>query len=150
MLLGQAAPASCALAMQRRWIKSRWRLTGSINLSKSYVNTLTRRYVRTFQRVNVRTQSIQLSFKHRRFRNMTIEHAEPQAADTPAVVQEQLYCALTGQPINAETAYWAPPLVTARELVAAIVGGALHSPATLGLLSAIALIVVPIVLLAMR
>ena len=115
---------------------------------------------------------------------MAIEYAEPPTGEAPAVVQEQLYCALTGQPINAETAYWAPPLVTVRELVAAIVGGALHSPATLGqllfaeqpnvpydpamhaelaarrsseqvkllvgLLSAIALIVVPIVLLAMR
>ena len=115
---------------------------------------------------------------------MAIEYAEPQAADTPAVVQEQIYCSLTGQPIDAETAYWAPPLVTARELVAAIVGGALHSPATLGqvlfaeqpnvpydpairaelaarrsseqlkllvgLLLAIALIIAPIVLLAMR
>jgi hypothetical protein len=115
---------------------------------------------------------------------MAIEYAEPQISDTPAVVQEQLYCALTGKPVNADTAYWAPPLVTARELVAAIISGALHSPGTLshilfaeqpnvpydpavrqqlaarrsseqlklliGLLSAIALIVVPIVLLAMR
>jgi len=115
---------------------------------------------------------------------MTIEYAEPQTSDTPAVVQEQLYCALTGKPISAEAAYWAPPLVTARQLVAAIIGGLLHSPGTLshilfaeqpnvpydpavrvqlasrrsseqlkllvGLLSAIALIVLPIVLLAMR
>lgn len=115
---------------------------------------------------------------------MAIDYAEPQANDAPAVVHEQLYCALTGKPIAAETAYWAPPLVTARELVAAIIGALLHSPGTLGhilfaeqpnvpydpavraqlaslrsseqlkllvgLLVAIALIVVPIVLLAMR
>lgn len=115
---------------------------------------------------------------------MAIEYAEPQTSDTPSVVQEQLYCALTGTPISAENAYWAPPLVTARELVAAIIGGVLHSPGTLGhilfaeqpnvpydpairaqlasrrsseqlkllvgLLAAIALIAVPIVLLAMR
>ena len=114
---------------------------------------------------------------------MIMEHTEPQTADAPEVVQEQLHCALTGAPVNAETAYWAPPLVTARELVAAIIHGALHTPGTLshilfaeqpnvpydpavreelaarrsseqlklvvGLLLAIALIVVPIVLLAM-
>ena len=104
-------------------------------------------------------------------------------ASTPDVVEEQLYCALTGVPVSAETAYWAPPFVTARELVAAIVGGQLHAPGTrghilfaeqpnvpydpavrdqlaarrsseqlkllVGLLLAIALVVIPIVLLAM-
>jgi hypothetical protein len=49
-----------------------------------------------------------------------------------AVVSEQLYCALTGKPISAEEAYWAPPLVTFRELTSAIAHGLLHSPATLG------------------
>lgn len=115
---------------------------------------------------------------------MAIEYAETQSGARSTVVQEQLHCALTGRPVSAETAYWAPPLVTARELVAAIVGAAMRSPATLshilfaeqpnvpyhpdvreqlaarrtseqfkllvGLLLAIALIVVPIVLLAMR
>jgi len=116
---------------------------------------------------------------------MAVDYAEtPNMASTPAVVNEQLYCALTGKPISAETAYWAPPLVTARELVAAVVNGALFAPGTLslilfeqqpnvpydpamreqlatrrsaeqlklliGLLTIIALIVVPIVLLAMR
>ena len=111
---------------------------------------------------------------------MAIEYVE-----TPsAIIQEQLHCALTGRPVSAETAYWAPPLVTARELVVTIMRGAMHSPATLshvlfadqpnvpyhpdvreqlsarrtseqfkllvGLLLAIALIVVPIVILAMR
>jgi len=115
---------------------------------------------------------------------MAIEYAEPQPDTRSAIVEEQLYCALTGKPISAATAYWAPPLVTARQLVATIVGGLLHAPGTLGhvlfaeqpnvpydpevraqlaarrsseqlklvvgLLLAIALIVVPIVLLAMR
>ena len=114
---------------------------------------------------------------------MVIEHVTSQIS-TPTVVEEQLYCALSGVPVKAETAYWAPPLVTARELVAAIVRGAMHSPGTLshilfadqpnvpydpavreqlaarrsseqlkllvGLLAAIALVVIPIVLLAMR
>lgn len=53
--------------------------------------------------------------------------------DMPAqVVQEQLHCALTGKPISAEEAYWAPPLVTMRELVTTVAQTALRAPATLG------------------
>lgn len=48
------------------------------------------------------------------------------------IVHEQLYCALTGAPISAEEAYWAPPLVTFRQLIAAIMQGLTHSPGTLG------------------
>lgn len=49
----------------------------------------------------------------------------------PIVVDEQLYCALTGRPISREEAYWAPPLVTARELVTTIFSTLLHNPAYL-------------------
>jgi hypothetical protein len=49
-----------------------------------------------------------------------------------AVVDEQLVCALTGKPIRAEDAYWAPPLVTARELVATVLGNMFRSPGNLG------------------
>lgn len=114
---------------------------------------------------------------------MAVEYAEKPVTNTTAQ-NEQLYCALTGVPISAETAYWAPPLVTAGELVRAVVNGLLHSPGTLsrvlfdemppvpydpavreqlaarrsteqikllvGMLVIIALIAVPIVLLAMR
>ncbi len=61
-----------------------------------------------------------------------------QAANMPAggasaeVVEEQLHCALTGRPINAQEAYWAPPLITARDLVTTIVRAAIHAPSTLG------------------
>ena len=48
------------------------------------------------------------------------------------VVDEQLFCALTGKPISADTAYWAPPLVTARDLVTAVVSNLFRSPANLG------------------
>jgi hypothetical protein len=48
------------------------------------------------------------------------------------IVHEQLYCALTGAPVSAEEAYWAPPLVTFGQLVAAIVQSLRHSPSTLG------------------
>jgi hypothetical protein len=114
----------------------------------------------------------------------TTHYAEPQPANHAVVIEEQLRCALTGKPISADTAYWAPPLVTASELVSTIVRGVLHSPGTLsqvllaeqpnvpydpavraqlaarrsseqvkllvGLLLAIAVIVVPILFLAMR
>ena len=115
---------------------------------------------------------------------MAIDQIAAPATPQPNVVEEQLYCALTGQPITADKAYWAPPLVTARELVTTIVSAALTSPGTLshilfdeqpnvpyapqareqlaarrsteqlkllvGLLVVVALIVAPIVLLAMR
>jgi hypothetical protein len=56
--------------------------------------------------------------------------------DTPTgrktIVQEQLYCALTGAPITAEEAYWAPPLVTARQLVMTIFSNLFRTPGNLG------------------
>ena len=51
---------------------------------------------------------------------------------TKEIIHEQLYCALTGVPVSAEEAYWAPPLVTFRQLIAAITRGLAHSPGTLG------------------
>jgi hypothetical protein len=50
----------------------------------------------------------------------------------PAVVQDQLRCALTGRPLTADEAYWAPPLVTMRELVGAVLYALFRAPATLG------------------
>ena len=52
--------------------------------------------------------------------------------ENKAVVEERLVCALTGKPISAAEAYWAPPLVTARELVSAIVSNLVHTPGNLG------------------
>ena len=54
------------------------------------------------------------------------------APTTKEIVHEQLYCALTGVPVSAEEAYWAPPLVTFRQLVSAITHGLVHAPGTLG------------------
>jgi hypothetical protein len=54
------------------------------------------------------------------------------AARNKTVVVEQLFCALTGTPVSAEEAYWAPPLVTARELVTTIVSNLLRTPGNLG------------------
>jgi len=63
---------------------------------------------------------------------MAIDHMEAPAADKGQIVEEQLFCALTGQPISAAEAYWAPPLVTARDLVTTIGRAALRAPGTLG------------------
>jgi hypothetical protein len=60
----------------------------------------------------------------------TPTHTSPAPATT--VVDEQLYCALTGKPISHHEAYWAPPLVTARDLVAAIGTAIFRAPDTLG------------------
>jgi hypothetical protein len=115
---------------------------------------------------------------------MTIEYTNKAITLQPTPTNEQLYCALTGVPVDAATAYWAPPLVTAGQLVRAVINGLLHSPGTLshmlfdempnvpyapavrdrlaarrsseqvkllvGMLVSIALVAVPIILLAMR
>src|SRR5262245_26568707 len=62
---------------------------------------------------------------------MAIDYAAAEPG-TKEIVHEQLYCALTGVPVSAEEAYWAPPLVTFSELIGAIKYGLLHSPGTLG------------------
>lgn len=55
--------------------------------------------------------------------------SHPQPA---TVVDEEIFCALTGKPLKRDEAYWAPPLVTARELVTTIVHALMHAPDTLG------------------
>ena len=62
---------------------------------------------------------------------MAIDYATEESG-TKVIVHEQLYCALTGVPVSAEEAYWAPPLVTFRQLTTAIIQGLTHSPGTLG------------------
>jgi len=62
---------------------------------------------------------------------MAIDYATAEPS-TKEIVHEQLYCALTGVPVSNEEAYWAPPLVTFRQLITAITHGLAHSPGTLG------------------
>jgi hypothetical protein len=62
---------------------------------------------------------------------MAIDYATAESG-TKEIVHEQLYCALTSVPISADEAYWAPPLVTFRQLITAITQGLTHSPGTLG------------------
>ncbi|MEN9939084.1 MAG: hypothetical protein RLZZ387_5663 [Chloroflexota bacterium] len=61
-----------------------------------------------------------------------IDTVPGETGEQPAVVSEQLYCALTKRPISHDEAYWAPPLVTARQLVTAVVTGLVSAPGTLG------------------
>lgn len=49
-----------------------------------------------------------------------------------AVVEEQLVCALTGQPVSHADAYWAPPLITARQLTSTVLSALFTAPSTLG------------------
>ncbi len=65
---------------------------------------------------------------------MAIEIAEAQVADTPsaAPAEEQLICSLTGQALTPAEVYWAPPLVTARQLVGTIITTLVHAPGNLG------------------
>jgi hypothetical protein len=115
---------------------------------------------------------------------MTADAGTSHNQPATAVIDEQLFCALTGKPVSHADAYWAPPLVTARELVGAILTALFRAPGTLssilfaeqpnvpyapdardllaqrrsaeqlkllgGLLVVAALIVVPIILIAMR
>jgi hypothetical protein len=48
------------------------------------------------------------------------------------VVEEQLYCSLTGRPITRDEAYWAPPFITARQLVSTLATALVSAPGTLG------------------
>ena len=55
---------------------------------------------------------------------MAIDHAKAPAPTRPEIVDEQLFCALTGRPVSAAEAYWAPPLVTVREPAGLVVSWA--------------------------
>jgi hypothetical protein len=62
--------------------------------------------------------------------NMSNPPAEPSPA--PVMVNGELRCALTGRSIMPHEAYWAPPLITTRELLSTLVNTALHTPSNLG------------------
>lgn len=64
---------------------------------------------------------------------MATEIADNHTFDqAPTIVSEQLFCSLTGKPLRAGEIYWAPPLVTARELVVTIVGTLFRAPGNFG------------------
>jgi len=64
---------------------------------------------------------------------MQVNTTQQPSPEQPAmVVDEQLHCSLTGKPIRSEEAYWAPPLITFRELVTTVVHTVMHTPNELG------------------
>jgi hypothetical protein len=64
---------------------------------------------------------------------MSVQMTSPgKATDTPSVVSGEVTCALTGRTLRAEEAYWAPPVITARQLVTALVSNAVRTPSNLG------------------
>lgn len=55
-----------------------------------------------------------------------------QGVKQPLVVSGEVRCALTGKTLRAEDAYWAPPLITARDLIGAVATNLLRTPSNLG------------------
>ena len=50
----------------------------------------------------------------------------------PTLVSGELRCALTGRPLRADEAYWAPPLITARQLLSTLFRTLATTPGALG------------------
>lgn len=63
---------------------------------------------------------------------MSIQLSDVPIENPPMVIQGELRCALTGKVITMEEAYWAPPLITTRELISTIVVTAMRAPKNLG------------------
>ena len=61
---------------------------------------------------------------------MTTEFAS--SAHPTTTTNSPLFCALTGKPITPEEAYWAPPLITTRQLVTTLVSTAVRAPGNIG------------------
>ncbi|GAB4449227.1 MAG: hypothetical protein OHK0015_54360 [Chloroflexi bacterium OHK40] len=63
---------------------------------------------------------------------LTSPQSAPAHEAEPTVVSGELRCALTGRQLRPDEAYWAPPLVTAHQLIAAVLRTLLTAPGTLG------------------
>jgi hypothetical protein len=50
----------------------------------------------------------------------------------PTILSGELRCALSGRQLRADEAYWAPPLITARELFTTLVRTLFTAPGSLG------------------
>lgn len=64
------------------------------------------------------------------FSNQTQPSASPHRPATTG--DEMVVCALSGQPVRADEAHWAPPLITTTELIRTLVTTALQTPGLLG------------------
>lgn len=63
---------------------------------------------------------------------MSVQSSDFSAKQPPTVVNGELRCALTGREISADEAYWAPPVVSAGELIKTVVVTAVRTPGNLG------------------
>jgi len=62
-----------------------------------------------------------------------ISHSQPLSRDQePIVVSGELRCALTGKQLSPDEVYWAPPLITAQQLVATLARALVTTPGALG------------------
>lgn len=61
-----------------------------------------------------------------------VSRSSIQSEQPKVMVNEQLHCALTGKPVRADEAYWAPPLITTGELIGTLVRTAIRTPSLLG------------------
>ncbi len=61
----------------------------------------------------------------------TAQSQADHSAET-TVISGELRCALTGRPLRADEAYWAPPLITARQLLVTFFTTLFTAPNTLG------------------
>lgn len=57
---------------------------------------------------------------------------QPASEAEPAVVSGEIRCALTGRVLTPEEAYWAPPLITTRQLITSVLQTMLTTPGNLG------------------
>ncbi len=65
--------------------------------------------------------------------SVDLRHAPTMLSSTePLVVNGELRCALTGRLLNADEAYWAPPLITTDDLLRAFVRTIFTAPGTIG------------------
>ncbi|MGQ9927646.1 MAG: hypothetical protein ACUVS4_12355 [Chloroflexaceae bacterium] len=67
---------------------------------------------------------------------MPVELSNPpdlaEGQSQPTVVSNELRCALTGVPVSPDEAYWAPPLITTRQLIATVLRTLFTAPDALG------------------
>jgi hypothetical protein len=57
---------------------------------------------------------------------------QPASEAESAVVSGEIRCAITGRVLTPEEAYWAPPLITARQLVTSVAQTLVTTPGNLG------------------
>ncbi|WP_129670442.1 hypothetical protein [Candidatus Chloroploca sp. Khr17] len=63
---------------------------------------------------------------------MSVPVTTSSSGPSPTVIKGELHCALTGKPISPDHAYWAPPLITTRQLITTFVQTLFTNPGALG------------------